>query len=113
MSTFNPQITYKISQITVDGRALSAKLASEMLPDIPVPHWAPDPEGFYGWIDLSYPNNTNFYEHFTLYNEMVAWIQSNVQNWHTNTLYTKIGDCIYIKLRKRTDATMFILKFGS
>lgn len=60
----------------------------------------------------SYPNNIGFEKHFALYNEMVDWIKANVVNYQHNALWTKIGDCIYIKLRKRQDAMVFVLKFG-
>jgi hypothetical protein len=82
------------------------KLADAQWPrpeDPPVVDWA---------ADLSYPNFTNFAQHFALYNEMVDWIRRNVVNYQHNALWTKIGDCIYIKLRKHHDATVFILKFG-
>jgi hypothetical protein len=66
-----------------------------------------------GWaLETSYPNNIGFDRHFALYNEMVAWIKAHVVNYQSNALWTKIGDCIYIKLRKEKDAMMFILRFG-
>lgn len=67
-----------------------------------------------GWAgELSYPNRTNFHDHFQLYNDMVEWIKQNVANPHQNVLWTKIGDCIYIQFRKRKDMLWFQLKFGS
>lgn len=72
--------------------------------DPPVQHWA---------AELSYPNNTNFQDHFEMYNRMVDWIRQNVVNYHSNALWTKIGDCVYVKLREEKDAMMFILCFGA
>lgn len=67
-----------------------------------------------GWaFESGYPNVTNFNDHFALYNLMVDWIREHVVNYQHNALWTKIGDCIYIKLRKEQDAMMFLLKFGS
>lgn len=67
-----------------------------------------------GWaVELAYPNITGFQHHFQLYNDMVDFIKENVVKYENNALWTKIGDCIYIKLRKKQDATLFILRFGA
>lgn len=63
-------------------------------------------------LETGYPNEIGFEQHFLLYLQMVDWIRANVVNYENNALWTKIGDCIYIKLRKPTDATAFILRFG-
>ena len=85
------------------------------LPDLEEPQW-PQPwdHPIQGWAaELGYPNVTDFADHFAMYNRMVAWIKRNVENYQFNALWTKIGDCIYIKLRKEKDAMMFILSFGA
>lgn len=77
------------------------------------PQWIVDSYDLHGWAaDFSYPNNIGFDAHFALYNEMVVWIKTNVERYEHNALWTKIGDCIYVKLRKKNDALMFALKFG-
>ena len=76
------------------------------------PQWIQDSYDLYGWTDLAYPNYIGFDQHFALYNQMVTWIKANVRNYQHNAMWTKIGDCIYIKLRKRDDAMVFVLKFG-
>ena len=69
------------------------------------------PEGWAG--GLSYPNRTNFDDHFRLYNNMVEWIKQNVADPHQNVLWNKIGDCIYVQFRKKKDMMWFKLRFGS
>lgn len=84
------------------------------LPELKSPQW-PEPQErpVYAWaLETAYPNTIGFDQHFALYNSMVDWIKSNVVNYENNALWTKIGDCIYIKLRKPHDATMFLLKFS-
>ena len=67
-----------------------------------------------GWAgELSYPNRTNFDDHFQQYINMIAWTEQNVEDPHQNVLWTKIGDCIYIQFRKKKDMMWFKLKFGS
>lgn len=67
----------------------------------------------YGWAgELTYPNNTNFDDHFQMYNEMVEWIHDNINNHRSNVLWTKIGDCIYVQFRKPKDMMWFSLRFG-
>jgi hypothetical protein len=84
------------------------------LPELEEPQWIQDSYDLYGWAaSLSYANTTNFKDHFEMYNNMVAWIKANVVNYHNNALWTKIGDCVYIKLRKEKDAMLFILRFGT
>ena len=77
----------------------------------PMP-WDPPVQGWAA-VELSYPNVTDFADHFAMYNRMVVWIKQNVENYQSNALWTKIGDCIYVKLRKEKDAMMFILCFGA
>jgi hypothetical protein len=44
---------------------------------------------------------------------MVDWLEQNVKNHRGNTLWTKIGDCIYIQFRKKKDMVWFSLRFGA
>ena len=84
------------------------------LPVLETPQWIEDSYDLYNWAaSFSYPNHTNFRDHFEMYNRMVAWIRANVEGYQYNALWTKIGDCVYVKLRKEKDAMMFILAFGA
>lgn len=68
----------------------------------------------YGWAgELTYPNVVGFDAHFQMYNDMVEWINANVSNPRYNTLWTKIGDCIYVQFRKKKDMMWFSLRFGA
>jgi len=67
----------------------------------------------YGWAGQQhYFNSVGFDAHFQLYNDIVRWCYDTIQNTKQNAYWTKIGDCIYIQLRKEEDLLMFILKFG-
>lgn len=67
----------------------------------------------YGWArELTYPNRTNFDDHFQQYRDMVEWIETTVKNPKQNVLWNKIGDCIYVQFRKKKDMTWFIMRFG-
>lgn len=84
------------------------------LPQWPDEWWGINPEPvLQNWaLETAYPNTIGFDRHFAMYNSMVDWIKANVVNYKNNALWTKIGDCIYVKLRKPEDATLFLLKFG-
>jgi len=75
-----------------------------------------DPEGRWikdcRWHEFSYPNDTNFANHFQLYRDIVDWIKANIETYEHSTMWTKIGDCIYVKIKNDKDAVMFALKFG-
>ena len=82
------------------------------LPELADDHWSN--WELEGWaFEEGYPNTIGFAEHFSLYNKMIDWIKANVVNYRQNSMWTKIGDCIYIKLRKEQDAMLFILTFGA
>lgn len=82
--------------------------------NIPMPNW-PNHNGelFDNWAgELTYPNTTNFLEHFRLYEDMVDWILNNIDDpWH-NACWNKISDCIYIQFRKERDMTWFVLRWA-
>lgn len=96
-------------------------MSTAMGVNLPPPQWieedwyqTPTHPVLLGWaLEIGYPNEIGFEMHFLLYLNMVDWIKANVVNYKNNALWTKIGDCIYIKLRKPADATAFILRFGS
>lgn len=75
-----------------------------------------DPEGRwisnYPWHEFSYANKTNFADHFQMYRDIVEWIKANIETYEHSTMWTKIGDAIYVKIKNDKDAVMFTLKFG-
>ncbi len=78
------------------------------------PQWIQDSYDLYGWaFSGCYSNILESDRHIALYNSMVDWIKKYVVNYKHNALWTRIGDCIYVKLRKEQDAMVFILYFGS
>lgn len=67
----------------------------------------------YGWAgQQSIPNTTNFDDHWQQYLDIVKWINENIENPKQNACWTKIGDCIYVYIRKPTDWTWFILRWA-
>jgi hypothetical protein len=83
---------------------------------LPEPNWPNSLSNtvLHGWAgELYYPNNTHFEHHFQLYRDMVEFIMSTVKNPHNNVLWNKMGDCIYIKFRKKKDMAWFTLRFGA
>lgn len=68
----------------------------------------------YGWAgEYSIPNTTNFDHHMQLYQDIVYWIRANIQTPYANACWTKIGDCIYVQIRKPKDYTLFLLKWSA
>ena len=63
------------------------------------------------WHVFHYVNTTTFDEHFRLYDDMVVWIKENVENYHHYAMWTKISDCIYVKLQRDKDAVIFLLRW--
>jgi hypothetical protein len=107
-SIFAPKITHRIAGFYVNP-------AIQMFEELPKENWARELNDVlpYGWAgELAYPNTQGFEEHFRLYKDMVEHIMSNVANPHDNVLWTKIGDCIYVKFRKEKDLMWFKLRFG-
>jgi len=47
-----------------------------------------------------------------LYTEVVKWIRSSVKNPTNNVYWTKIGECIHVKFRKKQDYVLYWLKYG-
>lgn len=66
-----------------------------------------------GWAGgCSFPNNTNFNDHWKFYLDTIRWIKDNIENHRSNVLWTKIGDCIYFKFRKERDYALFLLRWS-
>ena len=57
-------------------------------------------------------NTMGFVRHFQLYNDIVDWVWDNIEQPELNTRWAKIGDCIYVRIRKPKDWTLFALKWG-
>ena len=104
---FAPKITYRVVAMNVHPMFMDTEL--------PDPNWPSNLYGLpYGWAgQVSYPNRTNFEDHFQMYRDMVAWIKEHVKNPEQNVLWNKIGDCIYVQFRKQKDKTWFTLRFGA
>ena len=93
---------------------------NNMLVDLKPKHWPHIPgtpengKVPYGWAgERSYPNNIGFDKHFQMYNDIVDWLHTNVENTKHNAHWNKIGDCIYVQLRKRENLMMFVLRWGA
>jgi hypothetical protein len=86
----------------------------DILDKLPDPNWIGGGGVPYGWAgELTYPNTIGFDAHYQLYRDMVEWLKQNVKNYRSNTLWTKIGDCIYVQFRKKQDMMWFSLRFGA
>ena len=71
-----------------------------------------DPDLPYGWAgEYSNANTIGFELHYQLYSDIVDWINSNIKNPRSNARWTKIGDCIYVQIRKKKDYTWFSLRW--
>lgn len=57
-------------------------------------------------------NTIGFDRHFQLYNDIVDWIWDNVEDPKSNAQWNKIGDCIYVYIRKPNDYFLFSLRWG-
>ena len=65
-----------------------------------------------GWAgSYSIPNNNGFKLHAALYRDIVAWIQANINRPFSNVHWAKMGDCIYVQFRKKSDFTLFLLRW--
>ena len=66
----------------------------------------------YGWAgEVTIVNTMGFGIHSQTYNDIVVWIRKQ-DNHKNNFLWTKIGDCIYIRIRQRDDLVAFKLKWS-
>ena len=77
-------------------------------------HWYYNVDLPYGWAgEYTNANTIGFDAHFQKYNDIVDWINANVKRPKANARWNKIGDCIYVYIRKPKDWTMFTLRWGS
>lgn len=68
----------------------------------------------YGWAgEYTCANTIGFDAHAALYNEIVDWIHDNIARPHTNAHWAKMGDCIYVQIRKKKDMFWFTMRFGA
>lgn len=105
MTTFAP----RIKQVTRYGWVNANMIVPDPLPE---PNWPEQPYWF-GWSgELTYPNRTNFDDHFQQYRDMVEWIKENIKNPEQNVFWNKIGDCIYVRFRNQKDKNWFAMRFG-
>ena len=63
--------------------------------------------------EYSIPNTTNFEHHYQMYLNIIQWIEEHVERPMRNAKWAKIGDCIYVQLRKEKDFAYFILRWGA
>jgi len=68
------------------------------------------PEGWSG--EHAIPNRRGFERHMALYVEIVQWILKNIEDPKENAQWNKVGDCIYVYIRRPRDFTMYSLKYG-
>lgn len=67
----------------------------------------------YGWAGAWHnANQIGFKAHMEMYMRICRWINRHVKNPKQNAQWTKIGDCLYVHIRKPQDFTAFILTFG-
>lgn len=57
-------------------------------------------------------NNMGFLLHDQIYCDVVAWINENIARPYKNAHWAKIGDCIYVQIRKKQDFTLFMLRWA-
>lgn len=67
----------------------------------------------YGWAGKCYISNTmGFDKHLQLYKDIMHWIETNIEDPNKNAHWIKIGDCIYVHIRKKQDLVWFKLVWG-
>ena len=115
--TITPTLEDQMAQILVDE--IRKEMDNEILISM-LANWPKTAHDNFGTIKLPYgwagehsiPNKTNFQDHMDLYKDIIKWIRTNIQNPEQNALWNKIGDCIYVMIRKPKDYTMYALRFG-
>ena len=66
-----------------------------------------------GWAGEYFnPNTIGFDAHFGLYNDIVDWIHANIKRPYSNAHWVKIGDGIYVHIRKKRDWMWFTMRWG-
>lgn len=67
----------------------------------------------HGWTgEWRNPNTVGFNAHAAKYNHVVQWIHDNVERPYKNAHWAKIGDCIYVQIKKPKDFVLFTLRWG-
>lgn len=58
------------------------------------------------------PNTMGFGAHYAIYDSIRLWIAENVHKPYSNAQWAKIGDCIYVHMKREDDFISFLLKFA-
>ena len=67
----------------------------------------------YGWAgEYSDANTIGFELHRQKYEDIVKWIHTNVKRPYSNAHWAKLGDCIYVQLRRKKDWVWFTLRWA-
>lgn len=78
--------------------------------DLKEQHWYYGEDLPEGWAGAYTNGNTiGFDAHFQMYNDIVDWLHNHIQRPYSNSRWAKIGDCIYVYIRKPDDYIMFTL----
>jgi len=68
------------------------------------------PNGWAGYLYI--PNTTCFDDHYQTYVGIINWIEGNIERPYRNAHWSKIGDCIYVNIRKKDDFARFLLRWS-
>jgi len=66
----------------------------------------------YGWTEHHIVNTMGFDRYYQIYEDMVVWLYTNVEDCEKNANWFRMNDCIYVYLRRRSDAVMFTLMWS-
>lgn len=83
--------------------------------DLPPANWPrrSNDQRPYGWAgEYSIPNRVGFDAHAQMYRDITEWIKGNIERPYKNAHWAKIGDCIYVQIRKKADFTLFMLRWA-
>ena len=104
---------YQVIDPVIDGLKNPPKGYITIEVDMEIGRWI-EQQPLYMWKHGEYfnPNTIGFDAHFGLYNDIVDWIHANIKRPYSNAHWVKIGDGIYVHIRKKRDWMWFTMRWG-